>query len=1031
MNIANISIKRPVFITVIMIALTILGYTNYQKLVLNDMPEADMPYVSVVVTEMGATPQELETKVTKKVEDAVQKISGVDTITSTVTEGVSQTTIGFDLSKNSDIAAQEVRDKVSSIRGELPIDADDPVISKFDMSASSIVSIAVYGLGDNQKLSDLVNNSIKPKLYTVSGIGSVDVSGEDTREIHIKLDNNKLLQYGITSSQVVNSIKSDNIDQSSGKVTTVDNEIALTTNSKIQKIDDFNNILIAKKNGSEIRLKDVAKVEDTIEDKTSLAFYQGNKSIGIDIVKQSGANTVGVAEDVKKIINEIKTSLPEGVHIDIVSDNSKAIQRTVEGVNETIIEGCVLAVLIVFLFLHEWQSTLISGLSLPISIITTFICMKMMNFSLNTMSLTGLSLAVGLLIDDAIVVIENIVSHLHKGKGPIEAAREATSEIGFAVIATTSAVIAVFLPIAMIEGILGKYFIEFALTIVFSMVVSLFVSFTLVPMMSSKILKGGKKESKTFVGKFFKWFDETFDSLAEKYSHLLMKTLNHRLLVLIICVAMFAASIVLGMNLGFSMIPSSDNNKITVNVDFDSGMTLDAASQKNKELEEVIKSKYSEVKEIYSTVSKSRTSIKLELVDKKDRKNSSREIAETLRTDLHGIPGTEVTVSAGSMAGGGSGSSKDITYNLVSEDREKLQVFAEKIKKELAEDPNSRDVSSNNKSGAPKVEIEVDRDKAADLGVNSAEIASTLYTLFNGSTVTKYDSGTDRYNVKVFLDEGQRKNLRNLDGVYVSGSNNNQIPLTQLTNKLVGTTLSELHRYGKQAQVEISCNVSGISTGTFENKYLEKIKSNLPEGVSLSLGGMNQQMQKSISSLILSIVLAILFLYFVMAAQFESFIDPISILFALPLAIIGAIIGLFVFGSDISMTALLGIVMLMGLVSKNGILLVDAAKTKIIEGIPRNEALKEAGLTRLRPIIMTTLAMIFGMLPSAVSKSLGAEMTAPMAQVVIGGLITSTILTLVVVPIAYTLLDDLKRKFKNGNKKTRKVNAEESNLNLQ
>ncbi|OOM75605.1 multidrug resistance protein MdtB [Clostridium puniceum] len=1029
MNIANISIKRPVFITVIMIALTILGYTNYQKLVLNDMPDADMPYVSVVVTQQGATPQELETKVTKKVEDAVQKISGVDTITSTVTEGVSQTTIGFELSKDSDVAAQEVRDKVSSIRGELPTDANDPVISKFDMSASSIVSIAVYGLDDNQELSDIVDETIKPKLYTVSGIGSVDVSGQDTREIHIKLDNNKLLQYGLTSSQVVNSIRIDNIDQSSGKVTDADNEISITTNSKIQKIEDFKNILITKKNGTEIRLKDIAKVEDTVEDKTSLAFYQGKQSIGIDVVKQSGANTVEVAEGVKSKLNEIKASLPDGVHVDIVSDNSESIQATVEGVNHTIIEGCVLAVIIVFLFLHEWESTLISALSLPISIVTTFICMKMTNFSLNTMSLTGLSLAVGLLIDDAIVVIENIVTHLHMGKGPIEAAREATSEIGFAVIATTSAVIAVFLPIAMIEGMLGKYFIEFALTIVFSMVVSLFVSFTLVPMMSSKMLKEGKKESKTFVGKFFEWFNEKFDSLAEKYSHLLLKTLNYRLLVLIICAVMFIGSIGVGTNLGFSMLPSSDKGQVTVSADFDSGMTLDAASQKNKQLEEIIKSKYPEVEGMYSTVSKSKTSIKLELVDKKERKNSSREIAEKLRTDLSGIPGTEVTVSAASMGGGG-GASKDITYNLVSEDREKLQVFAEKIKKEMAEDPNARDVSSNNKSGAPEAKIDVDRDKAADLGVNSSDVASTLYTLFNGSTVTKYDGGKDRYDVKVSLDEDQRKNLNDLNGIYVSGSNNTQIPLTQVTKKVIGTTSSELHRYGKQAQVEISCNVSGVSTGTFQNQYLEKIKSELPEGISLSLGGMNQMMQKSVASLMQAIVLAIIFLYLVMAAQFESFIDPVSILFALPLAIIGAMLGLFVFGSEISMTALLGIVMLMGLVSKNGILLIDAAKERIKEGIPRNEALKEAGLKRLRPIIMTTLAMIFGMLPSAVSTSLGAEITAPMAQVVIGGLITATILTLFVVPIAYTILDDLKNKFeKLAHKKSSKVNGElNSNL---
>ena len=1028
MNIANVSIKRPVFITVIMIALTILGYTNYQKLVLNDMPNADMPYVSVVVTDPGATPQELETKVTKKVEDAVQKISGVDTITSTVTSGMSQTTIGFELSKDSEVAAQEVRDKVSSVRGQLPTDANDPVISKFDMSAKSIISIAVYGLDDNQALSDFVDNTIKPKLYTVSGIGSVDVSGEDTREIHIKLDNDKLISYGLTAGQVVSSIKTDNIDQSSGKVVDGDNEISITTNSKIEKVENFKNVLVKNNKGTEIRLKDIAKVEDSFEEKTNQAYYQGNKSIGIDIVKQSGANTVEVAENVKSILNQVKGSLPEGVHVDIVSDNSESIQRTVDSVEETIIEGCALAVIIVFLFLNEWESTLISALSLPISIITTFICMKLMNFSLNTMSLMGLSLAVGLLIDDAIVVIENIVRHLHMGKGPMEAARDATSEIGFAVIATTSAVIAVFLPIAMIEGILGKYFIEFAMTIVFSMAVSLFVSFTLVPMMSSKMLKAERKESKTFIGKFFKLFNKKFDNLSEKYSHFLVKALKHRLIILVACAIMLVLSVGLASTLGFAMMPATDNGQVTVDANFDSGITLDLATQKNKQFEEIIKSKYPEVKYMYSNVSKSKTSIKLELIDKKQRKNSSRQIAEKLREDLNGISGTQVTVSAASMGGGGG--SKDVTYNLVGDDREKLQAFAEKIKEEVGKDPNARDVSSNDKSGTPLAKIDVDRDKAADLGVNSSDVASTLGILFNGSTVTKYDGGKDRYDVKVSLDEGQRKNLSDLNGIYVSGSNNTQIPITQVTKKVIGTTSSELHRYGRQSQIEISCNVSGISSGTFQNQYLQKIKSQLPEGISLSLGGMNQMMQKSMVSLVQAIVLSILFLYLVMAAQFESFIDPVSIMFALPLAMIGAILGLFVFGNEISMTALIGIVMLMGLVSKNGILLIDAAKERIKEGMPRNEALKEAGLVRLRPIIMTTLAMIFGMLPSAVSTSTGSEMSAPMSQAIIGGLITATILTLVVVPIAYTILDDLKRKFRKvSHKESSKINVK-SDLNL-
>ncbi|WP_238948154.1 efflux RND transporter permease subunit [Clostridium sp. YIM B02569] len=1023
MKIANISIKRPAFITVVMIALTIVGYMSYKELTLNDMPNVEMPNITVMVTEPGATPEEIESKVTKKIEDAVGKISGIDTVKSNISEGASQTTIAFDLSKDADVAAQEVRDKVSSVRGDLPTDINDPVISKFDSSASSILSVAVYGSDDTKKMSDFIDNVLTKKLYNVSGIGSVDVSGEDTREIHIKLDNNKLLTYGLSPSDVLNGIKKDNVDQSTGKVIDGNSEISITTNSRIKKIEDFKNILITKKNDTEIRLKDIAKVEDGFQDKTSIAYFQGNQAIGIDIVKQSGANTVEVAKEIKKVLDEVKSSLPEGVKMDIVSDNSTSIEDSVNEVMNTIVEGCILAVIIVFLFLNEWESTLISATSLPISVISTFSCMKIMNFTLNSMSLMALSLAVGLLIDDAIVVIENIVRHLHMGKTPVQAAKEATSEIGFAVIATTSAVVSVFFPMAMVKGIIGKYVIEFALTVVFSMIVSLFVSFTLVPMMSSKMLKQERKESSTFIGKFFKWFNEKFDVFAEKYSHLLAYTLHKRALVLIIAGIMFVGSIGLATLLGFENMPVTDNGQVGVSANFDSGITLDAASQKTKQLEAVI-SKYPEVKFMYSTVKKSGTSVKIQLVDKKERKESSQAIADKLRADLKGISGTQITVSAGS--GGG----KDVAYNLVGDDRDALQAFADKMAGEMAKDPNARDVGTNSKSGTPQVRIDVDRDKAADLGVNSSDVASMLSTLYNGSSATKYDGGKDRYDVKVSIDDSERKNLSDLDNIYVLGNKNQQIPLSQVTKKVIETTSSSLHRYNKQPQIELSANVSGIVSGTFESKYKEKIQSELPEGITISVGGTSGQMAEGLNSMIQAIFIAILFLYFVMVAQFESFIDPISIMFALPLALIGAVLGLFVFGSTISMICMIGVIMLMGLVAKNGILLIDAAKEKIAEGIPRNEAIRQAGLVRLRPIVMTSLAMIFGMIPAALASGAGSESRAPMAQAIIGGLITSSILTLFVVPIVYTILDDVKRKFgKAKRKKSLEANEVESNLN--
>jgi HAE1 family hydrophobic/amphiphilic exporter-1 len=1009
MNIANISIKRPVFISVVMIVLTILGYVCYGKLALNDMPNADLPYVSVSVTETGASPESIETNITKQVEDAVQQISGVQNITSTVTQGSSRTMIEFDLSTDGEVAAQQVRDKVSQIAAKLPSDANTPVISKFDMSATSILSIAVYGSDDNKEMSDFVDNTLEKKLYSVSGVGAINVSGEDTREIHIKLDDSKLLQYGITSSSVVNSIPKDNVDQSGGKVTDGNDQITITTTSKIQKVDDFKNILVANKNGKEIRVKDIATVEDGVVERTSNAYYQGNPAIGVDIVKQSGSNTVEVARDVKTVLNQLKASLPKNMHVEIVSDNSTSIQDTVNDVMKTIIEGCALAVVIVFIFLNEWESTLISASSLPISIITTFVCMKEMNFSLNTMSLMAMSLAVGLLIDDAIVVIENIVRHLHMGKGPMEAARDATAEIGFAVIATTSAVISVFLPLAVIEGILGKYFIEFSLTIVFSMAVSLFVSFTLVPMMSSKMLRAGRKESKSFIGKFFRWFNDKFDALAKKYSHLLAILLHKRLIVLAICAAMFVGSIGLIQSLGFAMMPSTDQGQVTVSATFDSGITLDTASQETKQLEAIIK-KNSEVQYMYSTVNNSSASIKITLVDKSQRKDSSRDMADKLRSDFKGLPGMSLTVSASSMGGGGGRASKDVSFELVGADRAKVQAFAEKMRAEMAKDPQASDVGTNSNSGTPEVKVTVDRDKAADLGVNPSDVANALTTLFNGTTVTKYDNGTDRYDVKVLLQDDQRKNLNDLDKIYVSGSNNTLVPISQVTKKVIGTTSSTLQRYNKLAQVELSANVKGTATGTFQNTYENKIKSELPTGVSLSIGGSNGTMQKSMISMEQNAVLSILLLYLVMAAQFESFVDPISIMFALPLAIIGAIIGLFVCGNQLSMVALIGIIMLMGLVAKNGILLIDAAKERIKEGMPRNEALVQAGLVRLRPIVMTTLAMIFGMIPTALATGAGTEMRKPMAEAIIGGLITSTILTLFVVPIVYTILDGLKRR---------------------
>lgn len=1012
MILADISIKRPVFVTVIFIVLMIVGIQSYLGLTINDMPQADLPYVTVTIVEKGASAEQLETKVAKPMEEAVGQISGIKHIYTTVKEGVSQTIIEFVLEKSPDVAAQEIRDKASGIRGNLPADIDDPIIVKYDPTAKPIISLALTGAVSKEELSQIVTDKVTKKLYTVKGVGGVSVYGNLEHEIQIKLDKNKLEAYGVSTSEVINSLKSDNLEIPGGKVTDGSSEISLRTNANVKSVQDFNNLLVAKRNGTEIRVVDVAEVVDGFKDQESVSHYHGKDAIGIDIIKQSGANTVATADEIKKAVSLLKDSLPKGVQVDIVHDNSVSIRASVDDVLKTIVEGCILAIIIVFLFLREWESTLISAVSLPTSIITTFIAMKVMNFSLNTMTLMALSLAVGLLIDDGIVVIENIIRHLHMGKSPLQAAKDATSEIGLAVLATTLAVVAVFLPVAMVTGIIGKYFIEFGLTVAFSMLVSLFVSFTIVPMMSSRLLKSTHKRNKTFVGRFLDWFNRMFDLLADKYGHFLKLVLRHRLVTVVLAVLMFVSSMTLIPSLGFTFLPTTDNGELNITENLDSGWALEKADLKAKEIEAILV-KHPEIRYSYTTLTNNNIAIFVKLVDKNERNDSATAISTKIRTELMRVSGVETTINPVSMGPVGK---KDVAFNLSGDNFAELQAFALKAKTSMRQDPHAVDVSINYEAGKSEATIEVNRDKAVDLGVNSAAAADAIRTLFNGVVVSKYDAGKDRYDVKVSMKDDQRRDLDSLDGIYVTGTNNQMVPLSQVTSKVLKSSSSALHRYDRTEVIELSANVSGMPTGDFIKDYQKKLQSemNIPKGVNVALGGVNQTMQEGFSSLVIALVMGILFIYLVMAAQFESFIDPISIMFALPMAMIGAILGLYITGSELSIVSLIGIIMLMGLVAKNAILLIDFALQRRKAGIERNEALVEAGTIRLRPILMTTLAMIFGMIPLAVAKGTGTEMRAPMAYAVIGGLITSTLLTLFVVPVIYALLDDVKKLFLKG-----------------
>ncbi|AET68398.1 cation/multidrug efflux pump [Desulfosporosinus orientis DSM 765] len=1016
MFVTNISIKRPVFITVIIIVFIVVGMLCYQGLSINDMPQADFPYVTVAIEQHGVAPDQMETNVAKKVEEAIGQISGVKHIYTNISEGACNVIVEFDLAKSPDVAAQEVRDKVSSIRKSLPSDIEEPIIAKYDFSATPILSLAVSGTLDNRAKSKIVDDVITKSLYTVSGVGSVKVYGKEEREIKIKVDLEKLAEYGLVPAEMVSAIQSGNLEVPAGKVTDGQSEISLRTDNKVKSLEDFYNITVGERSGREIKVRDVATVSDGIKDKDSISYYDGKEAIGIDIIKQSGSNTVLVSDNVKKQLDFIKANLPQGMSIDVVADNSVSIRDSVNEVVKTILEGCVLAIIIVFVFLREWESTLISGISLPTSIVTTFIAMKVMNFSLNTMSLMALSLAVGLLIDDAIVVIENIVRHLHMGKSPMQAAQEATSEIGLAVLATTFAVVAVFVPIAMVSGIIGKYFVEFGLTVAFSMLVSLFISFTLVPMMSSRLLKPEQKTKKTFVGHFLDWFNDKFDLLGTTYSKILKVVLNHRLITIIVTIIIFAASMRIIPMLGFSFIPSTDAGGVNISAGTDSGLTLETVGEKAKEIEAKLK-KYPEVTHMYTTVSSDKISIYAKLTEKQEREKSSQQIASEMREDLKGITGIELAVKASSL---GPNEGKDVSFVIMGTNMESMQAFALKAKRLLSQDPHAKDVALDLKTGKTETKLEINRDKASDLGVNVSLAAATIQALFDGIDAGKFEWAGDRYNVRVSLQDDQRKSLDNLDGIYVNGSNDQMIPLANVSQKVLSTSYSTIHRYDRLVQIELSANVEGIPTGDFLNSYTNKLENEMevPAGVIVKVGGMNETMQEGFSSLVTALLMGIMFMFLVMAMQFESFLDPIAIMFSLPMALIGAVLGLYIAGSELSILSLIGIILLMGLVAKNGILLIDFTKQKMKAGFEVKEALIEAGAVRLRPILMTTLAMIFGMIPVAIGSGAGAEMRAPMGHAVIGGLITSTLLTLFVVPVVYSLLDSLKMTFRRKGKKT-------------
>ena len=1014
MFLTNLSLKRPVFATVSILALVLLGFISYFRLNINDWPDIEFPYVIVTIVEPGASPEQMETKVAVKLEETIGQISGVKHTYTEIQEGVVVTWAEFTLETKAQVATQDVRDKLGAIRGDLPEDIEEPIVSSFSPTSSPILTLALTGDQSIRELSALVDDLVKKQLETIPGVGTVKIVGEEKREIQINLDKNKLTSYGLSISEVIASLESQNMDVPGGSLTGEERKMTLRTSGELRTVEDFYQMPVARRGEVQLYIKDIAAVEDGIEERESLALYQGKPAVGISIVKQSGQNTVVVTDAIKKAVAEIGKQLPPGVKIDIVRDNSINIRSSVNNVVQTIFEGTLLAVFMVFLFLRNWRSTLIGAIAIPTSIITTFLCMNFMGFTLNTMSLMALSLSVGLLIDDAIVVIENITRHLQMGKSPLDAARDATTEIGLAVTATTLTVISVFLPVGMMTGQVAQFFKQFGITVVFSVLVSLLVSFTLVPLLASRYLDKEELMPGGILGRFLGWFNRGFDYFTLQYVRVLSWSLHRRLIIMGLASILFISSLLAVPFLGTGFVPSSDMGESTMIVEFDSGLNLDAAQEMTRQVENCLRS-YPEVLKIYSSIETDQATVFIKMKDKNERDRTLKQVLADMRQKLKTIPGIRTSM----LFSQGLTDEKGWTFRLQGYDLDQMQVYAEKAQRIMESIPGVVDVSSSYQPGKPEMKLVVKNQEAADLGVSTAQIAQTINTLFTGTVVSQFSDGEDRYDVRLRLGGTQRQYISDLNNIYLPSSSNgtasNPLPLialSQVTEPIFSTASNTISRSDRYKEIVLSGNLDGTSLGDFNQIFLQRVQNeiNLPAGYRFYAGGDSERMDETFSSMSMALFIGIMFIFFILASQFESYIDPFSIMLALPMAIIGAIYALLIRGSELNLVSMIGIIMLMGLVSKNAILLIDFTKQARKNGVERNAALKQAALTRLRPIMMTSMAMIFSMLPLALGLGSGAELRAPMAYATIGGLITSTLLTLVVVPVIYSLLDDLKNR---------------------
>ncbi len=1024
MILSDVSIKRPVFATILNLILIVFGLFSLPRIAIDQFPKVDFPVITVTVIYPGADPASVEQRILDPLERSVNGVGGLKRLSSNAVQSVAQMVLQFDLEKDGDQAAQEVRDKVFAAVSLLPPEAETPLVQKLDIGGAPIINLTVssdkVSYGD---LSRMVTDTIQPALERVKGVATVNAAGIREREVQVYVNRERLASFGLTPQDVAQSIRLQNLDLPAGKIQDDKTFSSLRVKGRLVSGEEIGRLPVLAPNNPNLKISDVAEVQDKIAEELTASFDGSSPTILLSLQKQAGANTTSVADEARKVVTKLQSSLPADIRLEIVTDNSKYIKGAIDAVKLDLVLGAVLATLIVLVFLRDLKITLISAVALPTSVIATFAFMDGMGFTLNVMSTLGLSLSIGILIDDAIIVIENIHRHLAMNKTGVQAAKDATAEIGLAVFATTLTICAVFVPVAFMEGIIGRFFYEFGLTVAFAVLISLFVAFTLTPMMASRLLKAHpqgethQEHPTSWLGRLSDKIERGLVAIETSYKKTLSWCLSHRAVTLIGGVVSLVVSVLLLQLVPKAFFPKEDRSQFAITYTLPEGSSLPVAKLKSQEFSAAIR-EYAGVEKVVTAIAATRerkpNKIRFDiiLVDKSKRDYSQFQLADRFRAEL--FPkftkdGSEVSIQEADGAGGGRSEAIQLVFK--SDDWEKLVQFSDQVSQFIKDQiSGAAEVSTSRPKFQREYRIEVDTVRAADLGFTAAQIGSTVRALYEGNKISEIEDRGSTYDVRMRIADSDRLTAQDLEAVTLVSPKGQQITLGSIASVVAADAPSVIERVDGQRQITVFANYKNKDLSAAMAKIQGYVDQNIPGTISMSLAGQAEIMRDSFASMLKALALAILLVYMILCAQYERYLAPLVIMAALPLSFTGAFGALLISGQVMSIYTMIGIILLMGIVTKNGILLIDFTMSKMQEGLSPDAALMEAGPIRLRPILMTTLAAGGGMIPIAIGHGVGGEARSPMGVAVIGGLLMSTFLTLVVVPCLFSAVEQIRTK---------------------